>query len=87
MGIHWERTLTKTTNTQKCLDIHPSSFKQADMITRECLKDRTWGPINISQCVMNSDSPVVMIVVVILETNNASLVKSRQDIIIEEVCM
>ena len=85
MGIHWERTLTNATNTHKCSDIHPS-FKLTDVITRECLKNRTWAPVNISQCVMESDSPVVMIVVVSLDTNNTSLVKSKQSIIVQEVC-
>ena len=85
MGIHWERTLTKTTNTHKCSDIHPS-FKLTEVITRECLRNRTWAPVNMSQCVMNSDSPVVMIVIVILDTINTSLVKSNQDMIIQEVC-
>ena len=84
MGIHWERTLTKTTNTHKCSDIHPS-FKLTDVITRECLRNRTWAPVNMSQCVMNSDSPVVMIVFVTLGTINSSLVTSKQDMIIEEV--
>ena len=85
MGIQWERTLTKTTNTHKCSDIHPS-FKLSDVITRECLRNRTWAPVNISQCVMSSDSPIVLIVVVSLDTNSTSLVKSKQDIIIQEVC-
>ena len=85
MGIHWERTLTRTTNTHKCSDIHPS-FKLSDVLTRECLRNRTWAPVNISQCVMSSDSPVVMIVIVTLDTINASLVKSKEDIIIQEVC-
>ena len=85
MGIHWEHTLTKTTNTHKCSDIHPS-FKLTDMITRECLKNRTWAPVNMSQCVMSSDSPTVMIIFVTLNTNDTSLVKSKQDIIVQEVC-
>ena len=85
MGIYWERTLTKTTNTHKCSDIHPS-FKLTDVITRECLKNRTWAPVNMSQCVMNSDSPVVMIVTLSLDSNSTTLVKSKQDMIIEEVC-
>ena len=86
LGIHWERTLTKTINTHKCSEIYPSSLKLTDVITRECLRNRTWAPVNMSQCVMNSDSPVVMIAVVTLETNSTFLVKSRQDIITEEVC-
>ena len=86
LGIHWERTLTKTINTHKCSEIYPSSLKLTDVITRECLRNRTWAPVNMSQCVMNSDSPIVMIAVVTLETNSTSLVKSRQDVIIEEVC-
>ena len=85
LGIHWERTLTKTINTHKCSEIYPSSLKLTDVITRECLRNRTWAPVNMSQCVMNSDSPIIMIAVVTLETNSTSLVKSRQDIIIEEV--
>ena len=84
MGIHWERTLTKTTNTHKCSDIHPS-FKLTDVITRECLRNKTWAPVNISQCVMNSDSPVVMIVTVTLDTTNLSLVELNQDTIVQEV--
>ena len=85
MGIHWERTLTNTTNTHKCSDIHPS-FKLSNVITRQCLRNRTWAPVNMSQCVMTSDSPVLMIVIVTLDTNSTSLVKSKQDIIIQEVC-
>ena len=81
MGIHWERTLTKTTNTHKCSDIHPS-FKLTDVITRECLKNKTWAPVNMSQCVMESDSPVVMIVAVYLQTNSTSLIKSNQNMIV-----
>ena len=85
MGIHWERTLTKTTNAHKCSDIHPS-FKLTDVITRECLRNRTWAPVNMSQCVMNGDSRVVLIVIVILDTINTSLVKYNQDMIIQQVC-
>ena len=85
MGLHWDRMLTNTTSQHRCSDIHPS-FKLTDVITRECLKNRTWAPVNISQCVMESDSPVVLIVVVSLCTNNTSLVKSKQDIIIQQVC-
>ena len=86
MGIHWERTLTKTTNTHKCSDIHPS-FKLSNVITRECLRNQTWAPVNISQCVMSSDGPVVMIVIITLDTNSSSLVKSRQNNITQEVCL
>ena len=85
MGIFWERTLTKTINIHKCSDIHPS-FKLTDVITRECLRNRTWAPVNISQCVMSSDSPVVMIVTVSLDTTNISLVRYKEDTIIQEVC-
>ena len=85
MGMHWERTLTKTTKTHKCSDIHPS-FKLTDVIARECLRKRTWAPVNMSQCVMNTDSPIVMIVIVVLETINVSLVTSKQDVIIQQVC-
>ena len=84
MGIHWERTLTKTTNVHKCSDIHPS-FKLTDVIIRECLRNRTWAPVNISQCVMSSNSPVVMIVTISLDTTNISLVIINQDTIIQEV--
>ena len=84
MGIHWERTLTKTTKTHKCSNIHPS-FKLTDVITRECLKNRTWATVNISQCVMNSDSPVVMIVTISLDTTNISVVRSQEDMISLEV--
>jgi len=83
--MHWDHTLTNTTSQRRCSDIHPS-FKLADVITRECLKNRTWAPVNISQCVMESDSPVVMIVVVSLDTNNKSLVEAKQDMITQEVC-
>ena len=85
MGVQWERTLTKTTNTHKCSDIHPS-FKLTDMITRECLRNKTWAPINISQCVMDNDSPVVMIVIVSLDTTDISLVRSKENTIIQQVC-
>ena len=85
LGVHWERTLTKTTNTHKCSDIHPS-FKLTDVITRECLRKKTWAPVNISQCVMDNDSPVVMIAIVSLDTTDISLVRSKEDTIIQQVC-
>ena len=55
------------------------------MITRDCLKNRTWAPVNMSQCVMDSDSPVIMVVIINLATNDSSLVKSREEVISEEV--
>ena len=84
LGLLWERSLTKTTYKHKCSNIHPS-FKFADSVTRDCLKNRTWAPVNITQCVMDSDTPVVMIVIINLATDNSSLVKLRKEIIIEEV--
>ena len=84
LGILWERSLTKTTYTHKCSDIHPS-FKFADIATRYCMRNRTWAPVNISQCVMDSDSPVIMIIIVNLDTENSFLVKSMEEVIIEEV--
>ena len=80
----WERSLTKTTYQHKCSDIHPS-FKFADIITRDCLKNRTWAPVNISQCVMDHDSPVIMIAIINLASDNSSLVNLRKEMIIEEV--
>ena len=84
LGVLWERSLTKTTYKHKCSDIHPS-FKFADTVTRYCMKNRTWAPVNFSQCVMDSDSPVIMIVIINLGTNDSSLVESREQLIIEEV--
>ena len=84
LGILWERSLTKTTYKHKCSDIHPS-FKFADTVTRYCMKNRTWAPVDISQCVMDSDSPVIMIVVINLGTDNSSLVQSMEDTITEQV--
>ena len=86
LGVLWERSLTKTTYRHKCSDIHPS-FKFADTISRDCLKNRTWALVNISQCVMDSDSPVIMIVIINLATDNSSLVKLREEMITEEVNM
>ena len=84
LGVLWARTLTKTTYKHKCSDIHPS-FKFADTITRYCMKNRTWAPVNISQCVMDNDSPVIMIIVINLGTDNSSLVQSMEDVITEQV--
>ena len=84
LGLLWERLLTKTTYKHNCSDIHPS-FKFADTITRDCLKNRTWAPVDISQCALNNDSQVIMIVTINLQTENTSLVKSREETIIEEV--
>ena len=84
LGVLWERTLTKTSYKQKCSDIHPS-FKFAYTITRYCMKNKTWAPVNISQCVMDNDSPLIMIVVINLGTDNSSLVQSMEDVIIEQV--
>ena len=84
LGLLWERSLTRTTYKHNCSDIHPS-FKFADTITRDCLKNRTWASVNMSQCEMDSDSPVIMIVIINLATDNSSLVKSREEVISEEV--
>jgi len=84
LGVLWERSLTKTTYKHKCSDIHPS-FKFADLTTRQCMRNRTWAPVNVSQCVMDSDSPVIMIVIITLDTINSSLVKSKEEMIIQQV--
>ena len=85
MGIVWERSLTNTTYKHKCSDIHPS-FKLADMAIRECMKNRSWAPVDMSQCVMVVNSPVVMILVVTLNADNSSEVQSVMDQITSEVC-
>ena len=85
LGALWERLLTKTTYKHKCSDIHPS-FKFVDTMTRDCLKNRTWAPVNMSQCVMDSDSPVILIMIINLATDNSSLVKLRKEKITEGVC-
>ncbi|XP_065898098.1 low-density lipoprotein receptor-related protein 1B-like isoform X2 [Dysidea avara] len=84
MGIVWERSLTNTTYKHKCSDIHPS-FKLADMAIRECMKNRSWAPVDMSQCVMVVNSPVVMILVVTLNADNSSEVQSVMDQITSEV--
>ena len=84
LGLLWERSLTKTTYEHKCSDIHPS-LKSDDAVTRCCMKNRTWAAIDLSQCVMDSDSPVIMIVVINLDTDNSSLVQSMEDVITEQV--
>ena len=86
LGVLWERTLTKTTYQHKCSDIHPS-FKFANVVTRYCMKNRTWAPVDISQCVMDSDSPLIMIVIVTLNTQNSSLVKSKEEMINQDVSL
>ena len=86
LGILWKPTLTKTTYRHKCSDIHPS-FKFANVVTRYCMKNRTWAPVDISQCVMDSDSPLIMIVIVTLNTQNSSLVKSKEEMIIQDVSL
>ena len=84
MGVVWERSLTRITYKHKCSDIHPS-FKLTDMVTRECMKNRSWAPVDVSQCVMDVDSPVVMILVMTLDTDSSTLVKSDMKNVIEEV--
>jgi len=84
MGVIWERSLTNTTYKHQCSSIHPS-FKLTDMVTRECMKNRSWGTVNMSQCIMDVDSPVVMILVVTLDTENTTLVKAEMRQIIEKV--
>jgi len=84
MGVVWERTLTKTTHKHHCSSIH-ASFKLSDMATRECMKNRTWAPVDMSQCVMDIDSPVVMILTAVLDTEDATLVQSESGQIMEEV--
>ncbi|XP_065894299.1 sortilin-related receptor-like isoform X2 [Dysidea avara] len=84
MGVVWERSLTRITYKHKCSDIHPS-FKLTDMVTRECMKNRSWAPVDVSQCVMDVDSPVVMILVMTLDTDSSTLVKSDMKNVIEEI--
>ena len=84
MGIVWERSLTNTTQKHQCSSIHPS-FKLTDLVTRECRKNRSWGQVEMSQCVMDVDSPVVMILVVTLDTENVTVVQAEMDQIMEEV--
>ena len=84
MGLIWKRTLTRTNYKHRCSDIHPS-FKLANMATRECMRNKSWGPVDISQCVMDVGSPVVMILVVTLGTDNATLVHDKMSLIIAEV--
>ena len=55
------------------------------MVTRECMKNRSWGLVEMSQCVMDVDSPVVMILVVTLNTENIILVQAEMDQIMKEV--
>ena len=85
MGVVWERSLTNATYKYKCSDIHPS-FKLTDVITRECMKNRSWAPVDMSQCVMDLNSPVVMVLVVTLNAENSSIVQSVMDQISNEVC-
>ena len=86
VGVVWERTVTKTSYKHQCSNIHPS-FKLTDMATRECMKNRTWAPVNMSQCVMDIDSPVVMILTVTLDTENTTLVQAEMGQIMDEVCV
>ena len=85
MGMYWEFVDIATVSKQKCSDINPS-FKSMGVITRRCLRSEKWAPVNVSQCVMNSDSPVVMILGVKIRTKRKSLVKRKQNIIIQKVC-
>jgi len=85
VGVVWERTVTKTSYKHQCSNIHPS-FKLTDMATRECMKNRTWAPVNMSQCVMDIDSPVVMILTVTLDTENTTLVQAEMEQIMDKVC-
>ena len=48
------------------------------MVTRECMKNRTWEPVDMSQCVMDVVSPVVMILTVTLDTENTTLVQAER---------
>ena len=84
LGVVWKRSLTNTTHKHQCSSIHPS-FKLSDMLTRECMKNRSWGQVDMSQCVMDIDSPVLMILVITLNTENSTLVQAEMDQIHEEV--
>ena len=80
----WERSLTRTTYSHKCSDIHPS-FKLPNMITRKCMRDRSWASVNMSQCVMDVNSPVVTILTFTLDTENTTLVQAEMGTIIDKV--
>ena len=84
MGVVWERSLTNTTHKHQCSSIHPS-FKLPDMVTRQCMKNRSWAPVDVSQCVMDVGSPVVMILVITLDTENTTKVQAEMDQIVQEV--
>ena len=55
------------------------------MVTRECMKNRSWGQVDMSQCIMDIDSPVVMILVITINTENSTLVQAEMNQIHEEV--
>jgi len=50
------------------------------------MKNRTWEPVDMSQCIMDVGSPVVMILTVTLDTENTTLVQAERGQIMEEVC-
>ena len=49
------------------------------------MRNRTWAPVNMSQCIMDSGSPLIMIVVANLATANSTLVRSKKESIVQEV--
>ena len=49
------------------------------------MKNRSWGQVDMSQCIMDIDSPVVMILVIIINTENSTLVQAEMNQIHEEV--
>jgi len=55
------------------------------MITRKCMRDRSWASVNMSQCVMDVNSPVVTILTFTLDTENTTLVQAEMGTIIDKV--
>ena len=49
------------------------------------MKNRSWGQVDMSQCIMDIDSPVVMILVITINTENSTLVQAEMNQIHEEV--
>lgn len=49
------------------------------------MRDRSWASVNMSQCVMDVNSPVVTILTFTLDTENTTLVQAEMGTIIDKV--
>ena len=74
-ALFWNNTGINLSVTQPCSKLH-SSFRSGVEIRRKCNDDRTWTPVDMSNCTMHADSNPVLIVYFTVIINDSDTVNS-----------